>query len=173
MPTKTSKKKAGAKPVKELIDMDTAIIATAVFDLKKIEMKDDLAWRIKLELKTKLSHTYREYDVKFSVNEEPFNIRIADLERKRSEVESENQLFGDAKKTQLKNIDDEIKEVERELEDMQADCPDIEFAGTIEELKYKDGNTIIVMLFPASSLTEMNDKRRQLSHDYKIELIRE
>lgn len=159
-------------PKAELLDTDSAIIATAVFELKKIEMKNDLAWRIKLELKTRLSQSFREYDVKFSVNEEPFNLRIADLERKRSEVESENQLFGENKKTQLKNIESEIKEVEQELKDMQENCPDIEFSGTIEELKYKDGNTIITMLFPASSLTELNDKRRDLAH-YKIELIRE
>lgn len=167
----TNKKNIGAKP--ELIDLDSSIVSTAVFDLKEIKMKNDLAWRIKLELKTKLDHSFREYSVKFSVNEEPFNVRIQDLERKRDEVESENQLFGEQKKTQLKNIDSEIKEVEQELEDMKEMCPDIEFAGTIEELKYKDGNTIIVMLFPASSLTEMNDKRRELAEHYKIELMRE
>lgn len=170
----TNNKKGKKVPAekKELLDTDTAIVATAVFDLKKIEMKDDLQWRIKLELKTKLSHSYREYDVKLSVNEEPFNVRIKDLERKASEVESEAQLFDGNKKTQLKNIDDEIKEVEQELKDMQSECPDIEFAGTIEELKYKDGNTIISMMFPASTLSELNDKRRELGH-YKIELIRE
>lgn len=172
--TKEKKGKKGSAEKKELIDMDTAIIHTAVFELKKIEMKDDLAWRIKLELKTRLDQSSREYGVKFSVNEEPFELRIKDLERKRSEVESENQLFGDAKKTQLKNIDEEIKEVEQELKDTQDNCPDIEFEkGTIEELKYKDGNTIIVMLFPASSLKELNDKRRELANIYKIELIRE
>lgn len=172
MVTKTKAGKKGAEEKKDLLDTDTAIVATAVFDLKKIEMKDDLAWRIKLELKTRLSQSFREYDVKFSINEEPFNVRIADLERKRSEVESESQLFDGNKKTQLKNIDDEIKEVENELKEMQENNPDIEFAGTIEELKYKDGNTIIVMLFPASSLAELNDKRRELGH-YKVELIRE
>lgn len=167
----TGKKKAGENT--DLIDLEASTVATAVFELKKIEMKDDLAWRIKLELKTKLDHSFREYNVKFSVNEQPFNLRIADLERKRSEVESEDQLFGDQKKTQLKNIDSEVKEVEQELKEMQEMCPDIEFEGTIEELKYKDGNTIIVMLFPATSLAEMNDKRRQLAEYYKIELNRE
>lgn len=173
----TGKKKGakkGASEKKDLLDLDTAIVHTAVFELKKIEMKDDLAWRIKLELKTRLDQSSRKYGVKFSVNEEPFELRIKDLERKKNEVESEAQLFDGNKKTQLKNIGDEIKEVERELEDMKEMCPVIEFEeGTIEELKYKDGNTIIVMLFPASSLAELNDKRRELSNHYKVELTRE
>ncbi len=157
---------------KDLIESDLSLVATAVFDLKKIEMKDDLQWRIKLELKTRLSQSFREYSVKLSVNEEPFNVRINDLERKRQEVASSAELFEEGKKTQLKNIDQEIKEVGLELKEMQENCPLIEFAGTIEELKYKDGNTIISMMFPASSVQELNEKRHDLAH-YKIELLRE
>jgi hypothetical protein len=167
---KTNSKKVTKQ---DLVDIELSIIATALFSLKKIEMKDDLAWRIKLELKTKLDHSFREYKARFSVNEAPFEMRIEDLEKKKYEVETEEQLFPDQKKTQLKNIDSEIKEVERELEDMREMCPDIEFDGTIEELKYKDGNTIIVMIFPSLSLAEINEKRRELANHYKIELIRE
>lgn len=159
---------------KELIDpLDTAITIESLFTLKKIEMKDDLAWRMKLEIKNKLEHTYREYDVKFSINEEPFEMRISDLNRQIEEVKNQNQLFGDAKKDQINSIKNEIKEVQQELKDLKDDCGNIEFPVTIEELKYKDGNTIIVMIFPATSLEEINEKRRDLASYYKIELIRE
>lgn len=166
---KNATKKGKAK---ELLDTEnmTDVVATSVFILKKFEMKEDMVWRMKLQLKTQLPQSFREYKVKLSLNEEPYNVRIADLERKRGEVEGENQLF--EKKTQLKNIDQEIKEVEKELEEALSNAPEIEFAGTIEELKYKDGDTIIVIMFPALTITELNANRHVLK-DYKIELIRE
>lgn len=165
------KTKKGAK--KELLNLDESrIIATTVFELKKFEMKDDMQWRMKLLLKTSLPQSFREYKVKLSLNEQPFNVRIADLERKRSEVETEETLFPDQRKKQCQNIDLEIKEVEKELADTKANAPEIEFQGTIEELKYKEGDTLVMLQFPSVSLKELNDNRMTLKH-YKIELIRE
>jgi DNA repair exonuclease SbcCD ATPase subunit len=167
MPTKTKAKK------KEILNTEENIIKTCTFDLKKIEMKDDFIWRMKLELKTRLSQSFREYSVRLSVNEEPFENRIADLERKEEELKSEKQLLEQVQKEQLAGIKDEIKEVESELAEMTDLCPTIEFDGTIEELKYKDGNTIVVLMFPYSTLNEINEKRLLLSDHYKIDLIRE
>jgi DNA repair exonuclease SbcCD ATPase subunit len=107
------------------------------------------------------------------VNEEPFENRIADLERKEEELKSEKQLLEQVQKEQLAGIKDEIKEVESELAEMTELCPTIEFDGTIEELKYKDGNTIVILMFPYSTLDYINEKRLLLSEHYKIDLIRE
>jgi hypothetical protein len=92
-------------------------IAQSVFLLEKIEMKKDFIWRLKLKMKTILPQSYREYDVKLTLNEEPYEVRIEDLEKKRYEVETDTQgdMF-EGRKTQLKNIDQEIKEVRKELE---------------------------------------------------------
>jgi hypothetical protein len=169
MQTKSKKTKAKVEP---LLDLDSSIVATSTFELKKIEMKDDMAWRIKLELKTRLSQSFREYKVKFVFNEDPYNTRIEDLEKKKNEINEENQLFEGGKKQQLKNIDQDILEIEEERDEMKGQCVEIEFAGTIEELKYKDGNTIIVMLFPSDILAKLNDNKLLLRY-YKIELIRE
>lgn len=177
MAKKTSAKTKEKKS--ELIDMESATVIPSLFELKEIKMKDDMAWRLKLVLKTKLSHTWREYFVKFSVNERPFEMRIEDLERKKQQVQDEVQMALDdgtpasARNKQLKNIDEEIENVKAELESMLADCPSIEFDGMIEELKYKHGETHIIMWFPSESLKELNQYRAQLSHHYKIELIRE
>lgn len=148
-------------------------VATSVFLLEELKMKKDFIWRMKLKMKTVLPQSYREYDVKLSLNEEPYNIRIADLEKKRYEVETDAQeeMFG-AKKTQLKNIDQEIKEVEKELEQALKDSPVVEFNATIEELKYKDADTFIVLQIPANTVKEINDNKYILK-SYKIELIRE
>lgn len=174
METQTSTKKT--KP--DLIEDDAIIKQVALFELKKIEMKDDYEWRIKLVLKTRLNHTYREYKVKLSVNERPFEMRIEDLEKKKRQVEDDAQLAMDdgmpssARKTHLKNIDKEIVEVKAELEQMLRDLPELEFEGVIEELKYKNGDTVISMFFPSAVLADLNQQRFLLKH-YKIELIRE
>lgn len=164
MPTKNKKA--------ELID-DSAITVTTVFELKKIELKDDLAWRMKIDLNTRLNHTFREYDVRLSIDESPYETRIADLERKIYEVESEASLFEGNKKQEVKFINGQIADIRAELEEKKAQCPVIEFKGVIEELKYKDAyHTIVVILFPSDALAELNEMKRELSH-YKIELIRE
>ena len=181
MATKTmANKKPKAKEKKsELIDMESALVRSALFTLKEIKMKDDFGWRIKLILKTKLEHTYREYFVKFSVNEEPFEMRIEDLERKKQQVQDDAQMALDdgmsdsARNKQIQNIDKEIEDVKAELESMLSGCPTIEFDGVIEELKYKYGETHIIMWFPSDSLKELNEHRKMLAHHYKIELIRE
>lgn len=163
------------KATTELLDLEETIVSTTTFKLKKIEMKDDLEWRIKLELNTKLSQTFREYDVRFSVNETPFKLRIEGLERKIESIESDRQdslpMGVGTKKDHIKQIHNEIKDIEQELKDMENDCPPIDFKGTIEELKYKDGGTFISMLFPGSIVNELNEKKFLLVH-YKIELIR-
>jgi len=171
MPTKTSKKA-------DLID-ESAIIATTTFELKKFEMKgDDLQWRMKLELKTRLNHTFREYNVRFSVNEKPFEIRIEDLERRKQMIQDEVQMAIDDgspasnRKQQIKNIDLEIDQVRAELEQMIADLPVMSFDGVIEKLEYKYGDTVVTMMFPSEALAELNTQRGMLPH-YKIELIRE
>lgn len=176
MGTKTSEKKKVNKP--ELIDDAEPIKQVSLFELKKIEMKDDYEWRLKLVLKTRLNHTFREYKVKLSVNERPFEMRIEDLEKKKRQIQDDAQLAIDdgmpssARNKHLKNIDNEIDEVRAELAQMLRDLPELEFEGVIEELKYKHGDTVISMFFPSAVLADLNQQRYLLKH-YKIELIRE
>lgn len=160
------------KKVVKKEENELAIKHESVFLLENITLKKDTIWRMKLTLKKLLPQSYREYFVRLSVNEAPFEMRIEDLKRKRLEVESENQLFGDQKKRQLSNIDDEIKEVEKELSDMVKSLPVIEFDATIEALAYKDSDTVLVLMIPSASIDELNTNRSQFSH-YKIELIQE
>jgi len=171
MLTKTNKNKKPKAPVKELLDLSEKIVVESVFKLKEIKMKDDFIWRMKVELLTRLSQSFREYDVKLSANEKPFLTKIEDLNRRKADIESENQLFEGNKKAQIKEIENEITECEEELEEMKRMCQVIEFKGTIEELKYKDGNTIVVMMFPSEVLAEL-DSNKTMFRNYKVELIR-
>lgn len=146
--------------------------AASVFILEKLAMDKYQQWTMKMILKTVLPQSYREYSVLLSVNETPFELRIEDLEKNRERVDNEQQLFSDQKNIQLRNIDNEIKSVQAELEDMRNACPDIEFEGSIISLKYKEGDTVIEMAIPAELIKELNQNRLNLKH-YKIELKRQ
>lgn len=147
-------------------------VATCIFLLEELRMKKDKFWRLKLTLKTQLPESFREYGVRLSLNEEPYNIRIEDLNKRYDQVEAENQLFGEAKKKQLKQIKDQIADVEKEMEEAWDATPDIEFDATIEALQYKDGDTVVVMMIPAPAVVKLNEQRSRLG-DYKVELLRD
>jgi len=156
----------------ERLNLDDKIIATSVFLFESLKMDKTLSWDLKIRVQTRLSQSFREYTVKLSLNEEPFRMRISDLEKSRQQVESENQLFEGQRKTQLKNIDTEIKEIEKELEEAKENTEEIEFAGVINKLEYKDSDTILNMWIPKDIANKFNDVSNVLKN-YKIELIRE
>ena len=167
----TSKKKP------ELLNVDDSnVVATVLFKFKKLFMDESLVWGLQAELRATLPQSYREYDFKFSLNEDPYKMRIKDLEKRKEDIKADGQgdLFPSegAKKTQLKNIDVEIAEIEEELAVAQEETPVIEFAGVINKLEYKNGNTIVVFSVPASSVNELNTNR-SIFANYKLELIRE
>lgn len=155
---------------------DVNVTASSVFKFKKLFLNEDLKWSLQLVLRTTLPESFREYKFKFSLNTEPHEMRIKDLERRRDEIKNDVQgdLFPSegARKTQLKNIDAEIEDVQEELATDLKNTPEIEFDGIIDKLEYKDGNTIIVFSVPATSIKELNDNR-SIFKSYKLELIRE
>lgn len=162
---------------KELLNLDDInVTASSVFKFKKLFLNEDLKWSLQLVLRTTLPESFREYTFKFSLNTEPHEMRIKDLERRMAEVKADKQgdLFPSegARKTQLKNIEAEIEEVQEELAEDLKSTPEIEFDGIIDKLEYKDGNTIIVFSVPATSIKELNDNR-SIYKNYKLELIRE
>jgi hypothetical protein len=174
MPKTKSKSQERREAVqgKELLDLDSSIVATSIFFFEAMKMDKFLQWSIKMTLKTQLPQSFRDYKVKLSFNEEPLLVKIQDLERKMANVESENQLFEGNKKTQIKNIKEEISEIEQELKDSKNQTPEIEFEGTIEKLEYKNADTVISLWIPAMVANQINDVRDILK-TYKIELIRE
>lgn len=162
---------------KELLVVDDSnVVASAVFEFKKLMMDDTLVWTMQLILKTTLPQSYREYSLKFGLNESPFTMRIGDLERKKEVVKMDSQedLFPSegAKKTQLKRIDDEIEEIKIELEDALRNTPVIEFDAVINKLEYKNGQTVVVFSVPSEVVKEL-DQVKSIFSNYKVDLIRE
>lgn len=162
MPKKTAAKKTAAK--------DLVLVATSLLDLKEIKMKDDHLWRIKAMLKTELPQSFREYTMRLSLNEQPFELRIEDLEKRYAQVSAEPKLFN--KDKELRAIDDEIAEVKEELEAALAEYKVMDFGAVLEELKYKGDETLIVAIIPAEAIADLNDNRNRL-RNYKVELLRD
>lgn len=179
MATKTKAKKdvvlgiPAQREPEELIDMSEPIKVEATFTLKEVKMKmDDMAWRMKFALNKRLDSTFREYDVRMSVNTDPFDDDISVIERKIEEVESESHLFGDEKVEKVRYLRGQILDIKDRLGEVVDMCETMEFKGIIEELKYKDTRTtMVVMIIPAEAIQTLNEMRAHMGH-YKIELIR-
>lgn len=156
---------------KELLDVNEDIVSSAVFGFESLKMDKFFMWTMKLRIRTVLPQTFREYDIKLSLNEEPYFTRIEDLEKTIANIDSENQLFEGGKKTQIKNIREEIRAIEEELKVDRENTPVISFKGSIEKLEYKDNDTIVTFYVPADTASEINNVRSMLKV-YKIDLIR-
>lgn len=157
---------------KELLDLDSSIVATSIFLFDTMKLDKFLEWTLKITLKTQLPQSFRDYKVKLSLNEEPYKMKIEDLEKRMTDIESENQLFEGNKKQQIKDIKEEIKEIEQDLKNDLEMTPVIEFDGIIQKLEYKNGDTVITLWIPADVSSEIN-KVRGILKTYKIDLIRE
>ena len=65
-----------------------------------------------------------------------------------------------------------IGDIQRDMEKARKDVPTMEFDAIVEQLAYKDGDTVLVMIVSADVVAQLNTNRHILKH-YKIELIRE
>lgn len=169
-------KKTSVKRKELLVIDDETVVATALFKFKKLFMDESLVWALQLELRTTLPQSYREYDFKFSLNEDPYKMRIKDLEKRKEDIKADSQgdLFPSdgARRTQIKNIEKDIEDTKDELKEALESTPVIEFDGVIDKLEYKNGETIVTFSVPANSVSELNTNR-SIFTNYKLELIRE
>ena len=171
--------KKTSRKVSSLLNVDEAsnVVATSIFDFKKLLLDSkSMEWTLTVLFRERLSHSYREYDFKFSLNDEPFNMKISDFEKRREELKNNKQgdLFPEegAIKQQLKNIERDIDEVKAELEQALNDIEVFEFAGVVQKLEYKHGDTLLVFSVPSDMVEKIN-RNKSVFNQYKIELIRE
>jgi len=146
-------------------------VATSVFLFDSLKMDKSLYWDLKIAMKTILPEGFREYTVKLSLNEEPFNMRIEDLQNRLAVIKDQKQLFSAEQKKEMSDIEDQIEEVKDEMKEMLEITPAIEFETVITKIEWKNGDTIFTMNLPAEQVNEFNDNRSKLS-TYKIELYR-
>ena len=149
----------------ELIDMESenpGMIESTIF-LQELKLKDK-RWTSKMLIGTTLPKSYHRYSVKMELDESPYLERIEELEKGLDES-----LFKE-EKSSLKSTQKRVKEIRQELERMQNDCYTIEFYCTVEEVKYKDSETLLTTRVPDDIIQDLNAQKFRLEA-YKIALI--
>lgn len=156
---------AKKKQKAELIDMESenpGMIESTIF-LQELKLKDK-RWSAKMLIGAILPKAYHRYNVKMVLDESPYEDRIADLEKG-----LDDSLFREERNS-VRDTNKRIKEIRQELERMQNDCYDIEFACVVEEVKYKDSDTLLTARIPDDIIEDLNKQKFRLEA-YKIMLF--
>lgn len=148
---------------------DTENNITSTFKLDQLVMKKDFEWRIRMVIQKTLLKMFYQYHVELTFDEEPYLRNIEKLRERLEMVKSDNQLFEKGHKKAIKDAEAEIAEAESEMDMLREQCVDIEFDGTIEEIKHKDSETQLTLAISPSVIALLNDQRLSLRY-YKVEL---
>lgn len=161
----TKKKKVESKP-KELLtpeELENVGKIESTLSLDTIQLKR-LKWQCKIWVKTTLPKTYRSYRIELSLDEDPYIKRIDDLE-----TDFSNSLFA-SDKASIKAHNQKISEIRTKLDQLRNDTEKIEFVSLVEELKYKDAETILLITLPDDVIEAFNRQKARFDL-YKIVLI--
>lgn len=130
----------------------------------------NLQWQAKMSVTKILPKSYYDYKVKMILDESPYQKTIADLELERKQLgHGQQTLLPDMMEARKTELHDLIVEERQRLEEMRDKCKKIEYMGEVKELKYKDGDTILLMRLPDNVIEELN-QAKMLFNFYKIEL---
>ena len=64
-------------------------------------------------------------------------------------------------------LQERVKQVKEEMALMKKECPVIEFHAATHEVKYKDGNTLLVCSIPDDVIESINKQKARLQN-YKV-----
>lgn len=136
---------------------------TSTLQLEALELKR-LRWRGKFNVETILPRTYHRYRMVLNFDEAPYLERIQDMEdsfgaglfkNDPKQVKQHNKAVGDLRDDMLR---------------LKNDCETMDFWATVEELKYKDTDTILTVRIPDDVIEAINRQKSRLSL-YKVELV--
>jgi hypothetical protein len=160
MEKKKVAKKVAKKP--ELIDDDAPTGIVSTIRLEEIKLKD-MRWLCKLRIGTTLPRSYHLYQIIMELDEQPYLDRIEDLE-----AQIKGTLFENVK-AERKQLDEAIVRVRKDLTERRKECEVMKFNCSVEELKYRDADTIIIVRVPDDVIEAFNRQKTRLSY-YKITL---
>jgi hypothetical protein len=147
---------------------DLKVGITALFKVDEIKMKN-LRWSFKIAVTKILPKTYHDYSCRLSLDEEPYDKKIKHEENRIEEIKRDQSLFKDNDRSKIADCNTEIVEIRKEMREMKVTCYPIDFHGQIEALKYKDGDTHLVVKIPDDVIEDLNKQKNLFPH-YKIEL---
>ena len=146
---------------KDLIDDEMKVgLIESELDIEELKMKKN-RWTIKMWVDHALKRSFHTYKILLTLNEEPYEQRIEDLEQQLNDS-----LFAEETTTKA-SVTKNIKKVRQELKERKKECFDIKFVITLEELKYKDQGTSILARIPDDVIEELNHQKSRYSY-YKV-----
>lgn len=160
------KKETKPKKTKELLtpeELENVGKIESTLSLDTIQLKR-LKWQCKIWVKCTLPKTYRSYKIELSLDESPYIKRIDDLES-----EFSGSLFS-TDKASVKAHNQKIAEIRQKLDQLRNDTEKIEFVSLVEELKYKDAETVLLITLPDDVIEAFNRQKSRFDL-YKIVLI--
>lgn len=128
---------------KEEVDA-VSLAITAKFSIVEIKMKNDWRWKVKMLVHETLPKAYHDYAIKLEFDDAPFLKSIEQYEKEIDSIKNEPTLLPDIDRKSIKNLNEKIDNVKKEMKKLQAECTDIEFVTQSEEIKYKDGDTALL-----------------------------
>lgn len=156
------KKKGKEKQTVELLDSEAPAGIVSTVRLDEIKLKD-LKWVVKLRIGTQLPKSYHLYKIHMELDEQPYLDRIADLEAQVKGTLFEND------KAQIKQLDESIARVRKDLDERRKECEVMKFNATVEEVKWKDSDTILTARVPDDIIEAFNRQKSRFGY-YKITL---
>lgn len=147
---------------KELLTQENEDILSieSTISLDTIALKR-MRWQVKMTVRTTLPRSYRLYKVTLELDDAPYVERIGELE-----AEFDASLFRNDK-GQVKIHNGKVKEMKEQLERMIEECEVIDFTATVDEIKYKDSHTTLLMNVPDDVIESFNRQKTRLDI-YKI-----
>ncbi len=130
------------------------------FTLEKLELKG-IRWFAKFKIEQTLPKSFHTYRMICELDEAPFLERIEDLKS-----QLKDSLFEDDPKAK-EQVQKQVLSVEKELNNRKDECEYIDFAATVEELKYKDSDTILLVRIPDDVIEAFNRQKSRIGY-YKM-----
>ncbi len=143
------------KESKDILE-DPALDITSDFSLSSMQLKDQ-RWYARLFIASILPRAYHVYKVSIFLNEEPYLERISEIENSLNDTLFKNDPG------EVKSVNKRIKEQRDQLERLRNDCETFEFSASVQELKYKDEGTVVILRIPDDVIEPFNRQKSRMN----------
>lgn len=135
------------KKTKKMVDesQDLTLVSDAKFKFKKLELKETHDWHMVIEVKQILPKSYHWLLLAFDLDERPYEKRAAEVEKELTELEDNPSLLPSEDAKSVKTLKKALTKINTELRKSKNECPSFDMLVDVEQLKYKDGDTILTI----------------------------
>lgn len=146
---KTRKARGNRAELLDEKDLDKVGVIESRIEVEQITLKNK-RWKAHLVIGTILPRSYHQYNIDLDLDEQPYLDRIADIEK-----DLNDSLFAE-EKVSKKQSHEKINKIKKELEEMRKVCERIQFVAVVEEIKYRDGDTLLACRIPDDVIEPLN-----------------